>query len=122
MGPIIKNIYDAYQLIKDKNNWTQGYYQRDEFGNKCEWLKGCSFCALGAISFVRYSGNVAFNAQCLLQRMSEKLFNKPIQKVNDDPFSSKEEAHKNVLLVYEEALRIWKDREPTEEEFCVKHD
>ncbi len=130
MGPIIQLISDSYNLIKNRERWTQDFFQRDRDGNKCSWKDGYSFCSMGAIHFAYYNRNPnskstliniesdlenAYHyAVCLIQTFSEKMFEgKSIYDVNDD---SSEEAHRNVLSVFEAILNEFRDREPTEEE------
>ncbi len=130
MGPIITLIQQAYDLIKDPERWTQGYYQRDEDGNSCEWRNGYSFCAIGALHYTNYIRYPLQNiplpetredyhyALCLLQRISEELFQgQHLQNVNDNNIASV--AHKNILKVYETALERFADKEPTQDD-CYK--
>ena len=112
-------IAEAYEIIKNRERWTQGFYQRDKDGNHCPWAEGYSFCALGALTYC--GDGDSFRSRCAIQRISEELFGTNIQTVNDDNQVSPEQAHNNVLRVYETALKRWKDREPTDQElFTVR--
>jgi hypothetical protein len=137
MGPIIKLISDSYDLIKNRDRWTQDFYQKDQNGKNCPWRIGYSFCSVGAVHFIYHSQEeskksnnaevITFHknsdndyhyAMCLIQRFSEKLFNgKPIEQVNDDGNVTPDEAHRNILSVFEAILNKFHDREPTEEDW-----
>lgn len=137
MGPIIKLISDSYNLIKSRERWTQDFYQKDQNGNRCPWKDGYSFCSVGAVHFIYHSqkesqesnshefitfsknsDNNYHHAMCLIQRFSEKLFNgRPIEQVNDDGKVSPDEAHRNVLSIFEAILNKFHDREPTEDDW-----
>ncbi len=108
MGPIATEIQKGYDIIKNIDRWAVGYYQYDKEGKKCPSAEGYSFCALGAIKYSKDSND----AWCALQRVSEELFGKAVQVVNDDTTVPHEVAHKNVLRIYETALERWKDQDP----------
>lgn len=128
MGPIITLIQQAYELIKDPEHWTQGYYQKDKDGNRCKWRNGYSFCGLGVMNYIHFiRENITeemeesyYHAVCLLQRISEELFEgECIQTVNDaTPFSV---AYANVLRIYQTALERFTDREPGPDDYHRKY-
>ena len=118
MNDIVKKIQAGYDIIKDIDRWAQGYYQYDKNGEKCPWAEGYCFCALGVLVFV--GDGHSHNARCAIQRISEELFGKSVQEVNDDETVSKEVAHRNVLKVYLMALDRWKDRDPEPWELIVE--
>lgn len=116
MGPIMSLVHESYNLIKDPEKWTQGYYQRDINGKHCPWREGYSFCAMGALNFFNREDGAYHGALCILQRHSEKMFSgQCIQTVNDSTPPSL--AHQNVMRVYESVMERFPDRDPTEEEW-----
>lgn len=122
-GPIIQKIQEAYELIKDFDRWCQGYYQQDKDGKNCPWRDGYKFCGLGAISYaygIVESTESTTPAVATLQRAAEKLFNGGcLQQINDDASVSPEQAHQNVLKVYQYVLELFKDREPVREDWAL---
>ena len=118
MGPIMTTITEAYNLIKDPEHWTQGFYQKNKEGKNCPWREGYSFCAMGSLNFIsglKERDDSYHGALCILQRHSEKLFGSCIRTVNDS--SPPAIAHQNVLRVYESVMERFSDRDPTEEEW-----
>ena len=118
MGPIMTTITEAYNLIKDPERWTQGFYQRSKDGKKCPWREGYSFCAVGSLNYIcgiNERDNSYHGAVCILQRHSEKMFGQHIQIVNDS--SPPAVAHQNVLRIFESVMERFPDRDPTEEEW-----
>lgn len=110
MGPIIQKISEAYNIIKNPNNWCQQYYQKDKDGNNCPWREGVSFCAIGAVNFVCWMMNRSSDESVsLLQIISEEIYGKSIQSVND------ELGHSPVLNVYETALERFAEKDPSPE-------
>ncbi len=121
-------IRQAYDHIKIPEQWCQGYYQRDKEGNMTGWRDSYSCCALGALnvpfkylpvrpSEICYEENYSaeFIATCTLPRISERLFGKHIQQVNDDVNVDKNICHRNILKIYETAIEMFSDSEPTKE-------
>lgn len=111
-------LKDAYNLIKNKERWAQGYYQYDANGNYCDIKSGVKFCAVGALNKVTENDHeeeirdTIHYALCALQRMSEQLFEgEPIQAINDRPEPTY--AHCAVLQIYKATIEKFKDREPT---------
>lgn len=111
--PVAEVYAKAYTLFQDKERWAQGYYNKDKDGKNCPWREGFSFCALGALCF--FGNGHSHAAQCCLQRISEHLYGKHIQEVNDnDP-----EGYEKVLKALEFGMELWKDRQPIEEELSA---
>lgn len=111
MERTVEEIFiSAWNFFQDKTRWAQGYYNFDKFGKKCGWAGAHSFCALGAVSF--FSEGDSHKAQCCLQRISEHLYGKRIQDVNDnDP-----DAYNKVLAALKFGTELWHGVEPTIDE------
>lgn len=114
----VAEVYKAcLDLLKDANSFAQEYYYKDKYGEFCEMDEACSFCALGAIHYVTKDSlsELAFQAQCLLQRVSEYLYSGDvIQSVND--FNTKEDAYNQVIAAFTFAYNLWNGKNPTEED------
>ena len=130
-------IRNAYEYIQDINNWTQGYYNKYRNGENAPWREGECFCAAGALAYPRrhmtneeldepfqrgvlvggvpHDYNAGYIAHCTLMRMSFRVHGRRIVEVNDDESIPREQAHKNVLKVYEGVLTMFKDAEPQPE-------
>lgn len=121
MGPIMTTIHTSYNIIKNPEQWTQGFFQKDENGNNCKWQKGKSFCAMGAVYFVCANDNMdehksEHKAILILQMHSKKMFGgEELQTVNDSLPSAL--AHQNVLKIFKSVMDKFHDREPSEEEW-----
>lgn len=113
---VVQALKDGYEIIKNFGRWTQGCYARDVDGVSCGQLapEAVSFCALGVLGHV--TNGKCFKATCALQRVSESLFDRTVQEMNDSDKVFRLDAHQNVLRIYEWALDRWKLREPYEAE------
>jgi hypothetical protein len=135
MKTTMQIIREAYDIIQCRARWGQGYYWMTSDGVSATIEHVEKFCALGALNFVSHisndgqalsfaaydNGSTRHVAQCLLQRVSEKLYNNlGIQTVNDGLKlgDSPEKCHQKVCRVYEFILERWKDREPTVSEWA----
>lgn len=120
----VAQVYsEMLELYKDKNRFAQGYYQKNEAGERCPWREGYSFCAMGAISKFSYTttdngaslyDGLSHTSLCCLQRVSEHLYGRCIQHVNDD-----ENGYENVIKALEFARALWIGREPTREDLTM---
>jgi hypothetical protein len=108
--PVAETYSRILEFFQDQDRFCTGYYQKDKDGNLCKWAEGYSYCALGAICFFT-DGMGSHEPQCCLQRVSEYLYDKNIQEVNDGP-----DGYAKVLVALKFAIELWQGREPTKDE------
>lgn len=108
--PVAQTYSQILEFFQDRSRFAQGYYNFDKDGKHCPWKEGYSFCVLGAICF--FTDGMSHKAQCLLQRVSEYMYEgKHIQEVNDGEFG-----YEYVTAALQFARDLWEGQEPTEEE------
>lgn len=107
--PVSQVYQEVIEFFQDKSRFAQGYYQYDINGKKCGWADAHSYCVLGALSFFT-DGNQHI-ATYLLQRVSEFLYGKSIQQVNDG-----EDGWLLVMKALDFAAIYWKNKIPTDED------
>ena len=111
---MIQHLAEAYELIKDQDNWTVGAFARDKDHYDVNEFSDCAvkFCSIGALSlkFGRGESKLPKDRLCmnecisLLDRTSLKLYGiSAIHKANDKL------AHAEVLLIFEDAINSLKD-------------
>lgn len=108
---VSKSVAETYSQVlnffQDRSRFAQGYYQYDKDGKPCGWKEGYSYCALGALCY--FTDGSQHVAVCLLQRVSEYLYDVHIQEVNDG-----EGGYEKVLKALEFAKELWSGHEVTD--------
>lgn len=79
-GQVFAEVLDFFQ---DPSRFTQGYYYTDKNDHWCSIKDAHCYCVIGAIC--AFTNGHGYDAQCLLQRVSEHMYNAVIQNVNDRP-------------------------------------
>lgn len=115
MNSVVDVFDESLSIFADKSRWARGYYQYDKNGEKSTIVDGYSYCALGVLQHVVYSPgsiineSLCYNAQCLLQRVSEFLYGSHIQVINDnDP-----DGYEKVVAAFQFLKEFWKDEVPS---------
>ena len=105
MKTTVEILKEAYGLIKNPAHWAQGCFCRKKNGNYTDWDNAHSYCANGAILAISYKNHVDYTEPYnALKSASFKLFGTAVIRVNDDQNLDLLEVHKNICLLYEEAI------------------